>query len=471
MNEQPQRPNDTGRPRHLHFDCSSGVAGDMLMASLLDLGADQEQIHRTLLAVGVPEPCLTVSTVRRGGMRGLHVQIPDADPDDVPNQVTYVDLRARLQTADLPEHVRQRALSVLSRLAKAEAHVHGIGEALVHFHELGAIDTIADIVGVCTAIDLLNADQFSASPVAVGAGTIRIAHGQVPVPAPATLELLKGVPIYPGVPQQHNRPSGPQTPSNHMEPNRERDGIRNDPSGLELATPTGAALLTEFCNQFGTMPAMEVASIGYGAGTRELPSRPNLLRAVLGHLDDQPTRPRRLASGVSNASQTHAGSASNSKAEPTPLAPDFMNHLVEVHANLDDLAPELVANLTTRLFEVGCLDVWTLSAQMKKGRPGQVVCALLRPGDLDAVTSLFWSESTTLGLRWHQVERARLERRTGTVETPWGTVAIMVAINQDRFVRATPEFDSCRQAARQAHVAVQAVYRAALAACEAVKDC
>lgn len=165
-----------------------------------------------------------------------------------------------------------------------------------------------------------------------------------------------------------------------------------------------------------------------------------------------------------------AGSASNTKAEPTPLAPDFLNHLVEVHANLDDLAPELVANLTARLLEIGCLDVWTLSAQMKKGRPGQVVCALLRPGDLDAVTSLFWSESTTLGLRWHQVERARLERRTGTVETPWGTVAIMVAINQDRFVRATPEFDSCRQAARQAHVAVQAVYRAALAACEAVKD-
>ncbi len=450
---------------HIHLDCSSGLAGDMLMAALIDLGADVDRICAALQRAGLEKPAIQVSRIRRGGIQALHVDVPLAeeglDESEEPHHDhhhhghsdhghsehghsehghsehghhghhghqhrTYAQIRAHLLDMDLPQRVRAHAQSALRRLAEAEAKVHGMPVDEVHFHEVGAIDTIADIIGVCVAMDDLGCPTVSASAVATGTGTIRVAHGLLPVPAPATMELLKGVPIWSGDVE------------------------------AELTTPTGAALLTEFCSSYGPMPAMKVSRVGLGAGTRELEDRPNVLRALLGErLDEQE---RNLA-------------RSQSPYQPVPKyapLPDS-DSLLEIKANIDDMPAELLADLTEKLLAAGALDAWTTPIIMKKGRPGHVVSLLCRPDELDLFAGLLLEGSTTFGLRWSHVQRLRLPRKTTRVDTVWGPVDVMVALRDGQVWRASPEFDSCRRLAHESNQDVLTVYRQALAACLAIE--
>lgn len=414
----------------------------MLLASLIDLGADQDRIRSLLREAGLEHPAIQVTRVRRAGISALHVDVPQSEEpiaghgpipepeehheldrhhDQHHQHCSYASIRRRIDALDLSEFVRQHAQSALGRLAEAESKIHGVPIDEVHFHEVGAVDTIADILGVCLAMDDLGGPTVSASPVAVGSGTVRVTHGLLPVPAPATMELLRGVPIWSG--------DGPE---------------------VELTTPTGAALLTEFCQEYGSMPPMVVEAVGHGAGTRELEDRPNVLRAVMG------TR-----------SNTHPKALTETDQAGIPAVPDLpSDRLVEIRANIDDMPAELLASLTEALLDAGALDAWITPVVMKKGRPGHVVSLLCRTDDLNHLAHRLLEDSTAFGLRWSPVERARMPRRSGRVDTPWGMVEVMVALREGLPIKAAPEFESCRSIARQAGVALSKVYRKAKALCE-----
>jgi hypothetical protein len=403
--------------KHLHLDLSSGVAGDMLLAALLHLGVGVDPIHRALHQVGLARPAFRAERVRRGGLSATMLHVEPSAESQVAHLGNHGEAKRLLAESSLPEGVKKRALSVLERLARAEAAVHGVSVDEVHFHEVGAVDTLVDIVGVATAVETLEPRAVSASPVAVGDGRIETAHGVLPVPAPATLELLKGVPLY-----------GP---------------AQSGKSGLqgELATPTGAALLREYVDTFTGFPALVVEAVGYGAGHRELEGQANVVRAVWGN---------RVA-GVA-------------------LDDTAREALVEIRATVDDLTPELMAWAAARLRETGAVDVWLESVLMKKSRPGWIIGVLAAPDQRPALVHTLLNETSTLGVRWHPVQREILDRRTVEVETVWGPVAVKEALRNGRVIRGAPEFESCRRIAAQQDVSLRAVYEAACAAHFALRE-
>jgi uncharacterized protein (TIGR00299 family) protein len=391
---------------HLHLDCASGIAGDMFLASLLHLGVPIEPVESALSAIGLPMPAFQVHEVKRKGLAALHITVDEASGDQK-RPVKHAEIRNRIQESELDPDVKTRALDVLERLAAAEAEVHGTTKDEVHYHELGGVDTLVDVVGVAAALEWLRPASVTASAVALGGGRVKTDHGWLPVPAPATVELLKGVPVR----------GGP------------------DPE-VELTTPTGAALLTAAAERYGVLPAMTVEGVGHGAGSRDLSDRPNLLRAIVG----KPT-----SHNPGNPSDHHDGGGDE--------------QLVELSANLDDSTGELAAHAVNRLMESGALDAWIQPVQMKKGRPGLVLSALARRQDLEAVIQCVLEETTTFGVRWHTVERRALQRSTEEVETPFGTVSVMVAAGSDGAVKVSPEYESCLAAARKAGVPLREVYQ------------
>ncbi len=402
-------PNRRSRgPRVLHLDLQAGAAGDMLLGALLDLGLDETSLSEALETVGVPAHAWHVRRVRRSGISALKLDVDV--PDDGP-VVQYPELARRLERSHLPGPVRRRSLSVLRRLGEAEARVHGVPLEEVHFHEVGALDTLVDVVGFAFGLHALGVEQVTATPVSVGWGTVWTAHGELPVPAPATAILLEGLPVRPGAVE------------------------------TELCTPTGAALLAEFVSSFGPLPPMRILASGYGAGSKEFPGRPNVLRALLGEAIQDSAAP--------------------------PWASD---QLYQVETNLDDAPPQLLAHLAGRLREAGCLDVWHTPVVMKKGRPGVVLSALVPKGALEAVRSTLFLESPTLGVRSWSVTRDRMERRSETVDTPWGPVQVMVGLAAGEPVKAWPEYDSCQAVANEAGVPLARVWSAALAAWERLTD-
>jgi uncharacterized protein (TIGR00299 family) protein len=307
-----------------------------------------------------------------------------------------LSIKSLIETAALPEGARARALRVFGRLAEAEAAVHRIAVEQVHFHEVGAVDAIVDVCGTAIALDWLGASVVSA-PVPHGRGLVKARHGVLPLPAPAALEALRGKPTY-GVDVEH-----------------------------ELATPTGASIVAALAESFGPLPPLRIEAIGWGAGTAELPDRPNLLRVVVG-----------LAEA----------------AAPT---------LVVIEANVDDMTPEIAGWLVDKLLGAGALDAWLAPIQMKKGRPGVMIGVLARAVDRAAVESVLLAESTTIGVRAHAVERREMPRRIETVDTPWGPSPIKVASDGVAH-NAAPEFEACRRAAEEHAVPLKDVYARALAA-------
>jgi uncharacterized protein (TIGR00299 family) protein len=363
------------------FDCFAGVAGDMVLGALLDAGGSAEALRAGLAGVPVDPFELEVTEVERGGIGATQVRVRAGRSHVIR---TWAYLRGALGQADLPAPVRDRSLAVFGRLAEAEARIHRKPVDQVHFHEVGAVDAVVDVVGSALLLHDLGVTELWASPVATGTGMVRSEHGVLPVPAPAVLELLQGVPIYSG-------------------------GIT-----AELTTPTGAAILAAGVGRFTELPPMRVAAVGYGAGTRPHDELPNLLRVLLGE-------------------RTDGGAEGDSG--------------LVLEANLDDMTPELAPWVLERLLEAGAADVWFTPIHMKKGRPGITLSVLCAPGADAAVRELLWRETSTLGVRGLPVRKWMLERRVIAVEVAGGKVRVKLGLDGGRVVNLAPEYADCARLA------------------------
>ncbi len=382
--------------RIAYLDCVGGLAGDMLLAALIDAGGDAERVRRLPAVLGLGPIELVVERVERQGVGALHVEFRGADDD---HHRSWKTIRGILEAAELAEPVRSRALDAFARLAAAEAKVHGVPPEDVHFHELGAADTLLDIVGVAELVADLGIERVVCSPLPAARGIVQAAHGALPLPSPATLELLRGAPLY-------------------------------GAAGGELVTPTGAALVAAYVQEWGELPPLVLERVGYGAGTRELADRPNVVRVLLG----------------------------------APGAGPAQADVVLLETNLDDLLPELVPDAVERCFAAGALDVWTVPAHMKKGRPGLVLAALARPADEAAVAAAILEETSALGVRVSRLRRYELDREERVVELAGGSVRVKVGRLDGRVVNVAPEHDDCAALARAAGRSVKSVWAEALAA-------
>jgi uncharacterized protein (TIGR00299 family) protein len=380
-----------------HFDCFSGISGDMTLGALFDAGVDVETVRAAVASLELPIR-LVVEKVRKGGFAATQVRV-EAPHEHVHRHLP--DVEAILRRGRLTDRQCDLALRIFRRLAEAEAAVHGLPLERVHFHEVGALDSIADIAGAAVALDLLGVERVSSGPVATGSGTVQCAHGLMPVPAPGTAELLKGVPL---------RPCSIQA---------------------ELTTPTGAAILSTLVAEWLDPPAMTVQRIGYGAGQRDLKEQPNVLRLLVG---------------------TAAGSA---------LPGAQRDQVWVLQTNLDDLPAEVVGYCYDLLLAAGAVDVFSTPVFMKKNRPGVLLSVLAPEEAVPAVEEILFRETTTLGVRRYPVTRDKLHRRACTVATPWGPVVGKLGWLEGRPPVFSPEYESCARLARQHGVALREVYAAA----------
>ena len=385
-----------------YFDCFSGASGDMLLGCLVDAGLDLAELEASLARLPVSGYRLAAEPTTRHGLSGtqLHVIV---EPGERPAR-TLPAIEGIIGGSDLPERVRERSLAVFRRLARAEAAVHGTTIDQVHFHEIGAVDSLVDIVGFVWALERLGIEAVHCSPLTLGGGTVHTEHGRLPAPAPATLALLAEVnaPIVPG------------------------------PAQTELLTPTGAALLTEFATF--ERPPMTIRAVGYGFGTKEF-DWPNALRVWLGE-------------SLSKASSGES------------------DQVVELGCNLDDASGELLGYTMERLLSAGALDVWFTPIQMKKNRPATKLSVLCQPQDAAGLADLLLRETPTLGVRQQVVSRAKAGREMRQVETPWGSIRVKLKIMGGLVVAASPEYDDCARLAAAAGVPLQKVMVAARHAAE-----
>jgi uncharacterized protein (TIGR00299 family) protein len=365
----------------------------MILGALVDAGVPFEGLDAGLSGLGVGGYRLERREVKKGDFRATKVDVRVGGGE--PPHRSLDDILAILAGSRLPEPVRAGATRVFRRLAEAEAHVHGVGVAEVLFHDVGAVDAIVDVTGACLGLHLLGIEAVHCSALPLGGGTVRGPHGTIPVPAPATAELLRGFPVVDG-------------------------GVRR-----ELVTPTGAAILTTLASGAGLMPAMTVSAVGYGAGDMDL-DIPNVIRLFVGE-----------AAGAPGAAATET--------------------VYQLETNVDDMSPQLWEPLVERLFEAGALDVYLTPVVMKKSRPGVVLTALAEPGSVDGLLRALFEESPTIGVRWAPRARRRLPRETVTLETAFGPVPFKVSRFEGRVVTVTPEFDEVRRIARGAGVPVREV--------------
>jgi len=409
-----------------YFDCFAGAAGDMMVASLLDAGADFDSLAGELAKLGAAGYSLSADRVQRGGISGtkFDVRLADAGPAGPADHTDHADsaghhdhhgqptrrlddILEMIAAAGLARRVADRAERIFRALAEAEGRVHGLDARQVHFHEVGAIDSIMDIVGVCIALELLGVDRVFSSAVPLGSGMIDSAHGPLPVPAPATAGLLVGAKISAA------------------------------PVAGEATTPTAAAVLSALAENFGPMPAMAVSAVGYGAGTRDQAGVPNLLRVFVGEPD-------------------LAGEADT---------------VVELSANVDDCTGEIIGAAIDKLLSAGCLDAWATPIFMKKSRPAWMLSALCHYGDADRAREIIFAETTSFGVRSRPVDRAKLLRVHKTVETRYGPIRVKIGRRDGTELTASPEFSDCRSAAEAHHVAVRDVLVAARQAYTTQGDC
>jgi uncharacterized protein (TIGR00299 family) protein len=378
-----------------YFDCVAGASGDMLLGALLDTGLPEEVLRGMLAGLGLPGFDLRVRRVMKNGIGATKV---DVIVDDQAPERHLTDLVEVVAQGALAPKVRDRAITVLTRLGEVEAGIHGVPVDAVHLHELGGLDTIVDVVGVLAGMDALGIEQVVVSPVPLGRGTIRTAHGEIPLPAPATLALLRGAPV-----------TGSE--------------IRS-----ELVTPTGAALLTSLADAYGSIPAMTLTAVGYGAGGRDLPI-PNVMRLLIG--------------------------------ESAPAADVPPKVVSVIETNIDDLNPEVYEHVMSRLFKAGALDVFLTPIQMKKNRPATLLRVICRPADSGTMTNILFEETSTLGVRRHVMERETLPRTMLEVQTPYGIARVKTARLPDGRIKAAPEYEDCRRLAEAQGVPLRDVYLAA----------
>ena len=426
--------------RIAYLECFSGISGDMFLGALIDAGVSPDLFTRTVEALGV-EAKLAVSRVERSGISATKVDVIVAGEKELPREEFWAsqqahshehrhdhayddehshghhgnehhgasrrhrglsEIRAIINKADISSSAKQGAISIFEALGAAEARVHNTEIEKIHFHEVGAVDAIVDIVCASVGAEALGADEWVCSPLNVGGGTVECAHGTFPIPAPATLDLLRNAPVYSGEIQK------------------------------ELVTPTGAAIVNVLVSRFAQFPRMKPEKTGYGAGSRDFKNFPNVVR---------------LSVGESLAE--HA----------LPFATEEISVL---EANLDDMTPQVFGYVMERVLEQGALDVFATPVQMKKNRPGTLLTVLCRPQDTRRLTELIFSETTTLGVRMRQESRARLARRHVSVETKWGEVRMKVANINGSISNYAPEYEDCRRIAEERHLPLKTVMQEAI---------
>ncbi len=398
--------------RTLYFDCFAGASGDMILGALVGAGLDPGHLKEQLQLLRVSGYQIEFEAADRSGLSATraHVRVPEEHAHRHLGDILKI-----IYESNLSESVKERAARIFSRLAEAEARVHNLPVERIHFHEVGALDAMIDVVGACIGFDALGIERFVSSPLHVGSGMVEMAHGRFPIPPPAVAELLKDAPVY-----------------------------SSEITG-ELVTPTGAAIISTVASAYGPLPRMRVEQTGYGAGSRDYPRFPNALRVIIGQTED----------------------ASN-KADSSDA--DFQDErLVMLETNIDDMSPQNFGYLLERALEMGALDCFFTPVQMKKNRPGVLVSVLCRQAERESISNLLFTETTTLGLREFEVRRRALRRETVRVETPYGEIDVKVARLRGRIINEMPEYDQCARAARVGNVPLKTVEEAARAALAKMK--
>ncbi|HWZ81335.1 MAG TPA: nickel pincer cofactor biosynthesis protein LarC [Terriglobales bacterium] len=432
------RPQTVSTMRIAYLDCFSGISGDMFLGALVDAGVSPKLLKDAMAALDIGAR-LEISRVTRCGIAGTKVDVYAQGEKDLPREVfpeqhshahdhTHAhshehsdepqradapaphshghehgrhlsEIRQIISRASIGEAAKATAIRIFEALGATEAEIHNTSVEKVHFHEVGAVDAMVDIVCAAVGSEALAISEWVCSPLNVGSGTVKCAHGTLPVPAPATLTLLKGAPVY---------SSGP---------------------AVELVTPTGAAIVKVLTTRFGSFPAMKIEKAAYGAGTRDFHDHPNVLRLTIGEADD-----------------THVSRET----------------ITVLEANLDDLSPQVLAYASEKLLAEGALDVFSIPVQMKKGRPGSLLTVLCKIDDADRLTKLIFTETTTLGVRRREEQRQTLARRWETVKTSWGDVRIKIASMNGSISNYAPEYEDCRALAEANHVPLKTVIEAAM---------
>jgi uncharacterized protein (TIGR00299 family) protein len=385
-----------------YIDCLSGISGDMTLGALVDCGVDIAAMQAAIDSLGFPNIRLVSEETKRHGFRACKVRV-EHEPEQAHRHLHHITERIDASSVLAPPQ-KDLAKRIFTCIGEAEAKVHGTTMRKVHFHEVGAVDSIADIVGCAVGISLLSVDRIVCSPVPTGTGHIEIEHGRVSVPAPATAEILRGVPL-----------AASSVP-------------------FELTTPTGAAIVKTVADEYGPLPPMTISSIGLGAGDRDLKQQPNILRLILGEATEE-------------------------------LASD---QVWVLETNLDDTSGEIIGHTTTKLLEAGALDVYSTGIQMKKNRPGVLLSVLCGIELISKMEKILFRETGTLGVRRWQACRHKLERRPHTVETPLGPIEGKLAVLPDGETSFSPEFEACRRVAGEKNVPLRDIYEAAQRAFGAV---
>ena len=424
----------------LYLDIFSGISGDMFIGALIDLGVDAHKLERELGKLKLDDYHLHVSRRHKSAIEGVKFDVHLAhdhdahhdhhDPDHShahghehhhhheheyhADQRTFAQIKKLITSSRLSRWVKQKSIAVFKRIAEAEGKIHGLPPEKVHFHEVGAVDSIVDIVGACVALEMLGKPRVLAAPVVEGTGWVKCAHGRFPIPAPATLAILGARGI----------------------------GVTQCSEPHELVTPTGAALLAEFVESFGPMSGLVAEQIGFGLGTRDNQTRPNVLRAVLGNQS-------KVQSPKSKVASLHRSEW------------DWETDRIAVlETNLDDITAEILGGFVNAAFAAGALDVFHTPIQMKKNRPGVLLTVLCAEADADKFCEMILRETTAFGVRRTFAERRKLRRESATVKTEFGSVTVKIGRLNGRVVQAAPEFESCKKLAAQKKVPLKLIYEA-----------
>ncbi len=374
-----------------YFDCFSGISGDMTLGALVDAGVSIEALRSELSKLNLPGYRITAEKVTRSGIAATKVIV---DLDEKKQPVRHLsDIRTIIESSRLSPAVKQKSMAIFERLAKAEATVHGTTPDKIHFHEVGAVDAIVDIVGSIIGFELLGISEAACSPINLGSGTIRSAHGTLPVPSPAASELLKGVPVY---------------ASSIM---------------FELTTPTGAAIISTMSSSFGPLPRMKIERIAYGAGNKDFPDQPNVLRLFLSE----------------------------------PVAAYEEDSSIVIETNIDDMNPQAYDYIIEKLMNQGAQDAYLTPIIMKKGRPAVLLSVLTDKAKSEAVLDTIFRETTSIGVRINEVGRKKLSREIRDVETIYGKIRVKVSRQGDETLTVTPEYEDCRKIAEEKQVPLKTV--------------
>jgi uncharacterized protein (TIGR00299 family) protein len=392
----------------LYFDCFAGASGNMILGALVALGVDENELIEQIKLLNMSDFRVEFTTVDKSGIAAIHADVKVAR-ENAHRHLHQIE--KIINDSGLSENIKKRAIEIFTNLAAAEAKIHGIDINKVHFHEVGAMDAIIDVVGACVGFEMLGIEKFACSKIHVGSGFAEMAHGKFPVPPPAVAELLKGVPIY----------------------STEIEG--------ELITPTGAAIIATVCDEFGHIPEMTIEKTAYGAGTRDYKNFPNVLRLILGTMEKSELR-------ITNYEL---------REDQKPENEDQKLFLLET--NIDDLSPQILGYVMERALESGAFDCWFTPIQMKKNRPATLVSILCDENKKQVLTELLYRETTTLGVRVSEVERNCLPRETVKIEIKYGVIDVKIASLDGKTINIKPEYDQLREIAIKSNIPLREIER------------